>query len=352
MVQMSKATDIDFLSLLIVFWKNKFLILKTTLISMSIGVLISLVIPKKYTVETVMVPQISNSQDLGKFSSLVAIAGINLNSFDNSNLLTPIVYPRILSSLPLQKELLDSKIFYNETRDSITIFEYYLKNSQTFLRKLFSSKKHNYSADESIKLTQNTEGIYISSRKYENIRKLLNNEIQLNLKDKEGILIMQVTMKDPYVAAQVANRAQRLLQKYITQYKIEKAQEQYNFCLQRLKEKKSEFESIQKELAFFRDRNININTATAKIQEDELQSKYNILYSVYMELSKQAEQLQLKVKEDTPILTIIEPIKVPTQKSKPDRVLIIVIFILLGIITGLFTVLIKEYNLNLKAYSS
>lgn len=54
------------------------------------------------------------------------------------------------------------------------------------------------------------------------------------------------------------------------------------------------------------------------------------------------EQAQIKVKEDTPVFSIIKPITVPLEKSKPKRSLILVIWIFLGGILGIGLVLGKH----------
>ncbi|MEG1485629.1 MAG: GNVR domain-containing protein, partial [Bacteroidales bacterium] len=39
---------------------------------------------------------------------------------------------------------------------------------------------------------------------------------------------------------------------------------------------------------------------------------------------------EIKVKEDTPILTVVEPVVVPREKSKPKRPMILVMFTFMG----------------------
>ena len=56
-----------------------------------------------------------------------------------------------------------------------------------------------------------------------------------------------------------------------------------------------------------------------KTQEEALTNEYNLTYSVYSELAKQMEQAKIAVNETTPILTIVEPVVVPIERSKPKR---------------------------------
>ena len=53
----------------------------------------------------------------------------------------------------------------------------------------------------------------------------------------------------------------------------------------------------------------------------------------------QLEQAKIKVKETTPILTIINPVTVPYKKSAPSRPIILLAFTFLGCVLGMGCVL-------------
>ena len=57
--------------------------------------------------------------------------------------------------------------------------------------------------------------------------------------------------------------------------------------------------------------------------------------SVFQELAGQVEQAKIQVNKDTPIFTIIEPVSVPLERSKPKRSMMVIIWTFLG---GLFSV--------------
>jgi len=60
-----------------------------------------------------------------------------------------------------------------------------------------------------------------------------------------------------------------------------------------------------------------------------------LAFSVYGEIAKQLENAKIRVKEDTPIFSIIEPVTIPLEKSKPRRVLILMIWFFLGGVFGI-----------------
>lgn len=56
---------------------------------------------------------------------------------------------------------------------------------------------------------------------------------------------------------------------------------------------------------------------------------------VYQSLAEQKEQAEIAVKKDTPAFSVIEPVKVPIEKSAPKRSLIMVVSIFMGGFLGI-----------------
>lgn len=150
-------------------------------------------------------------------------------------------------------------------------------------------------------------------------------------------------MPEPLVAAQLAQKAQDLLQRYITEFKIEKAKANLDFIQGRYNETKSEFEKAQVSLATVNDKNKNFTSGLPRIETDRIQTRYTIAFSLFQELAKQLEQAKIQVKKETPVFTIVEPVTVPSEKSKPKKAMIVAIWIFLGGIIGTGIVFGKGY---------
>jgi LPS O-antigen subunit length determinant protein (WzzB/FepE family) len=60
-------------------------------------------------------------------------------------------------------------------------------------------------------------------------------------------------------------------------------------------------------------------------------------------VAKQLEQAKIQVKEETPVFAILEPVMVPMVKTKPNRPMILAIWMFLGIIGGVGFVFGKGY---------
>ena len=62
--------------------------------------------------------------------------------------------------------------------------------------------------------------------------------------------------------------------------------------------------------------------------------------NMYSELASKLEQAKINVKETTPILTVINPVTVPLEKSKPRRALILFGWTFFGVVLGMGAVLV------------
>ena len=72
---------------------------------------------------------------------------------------------------------------------------------------------------------------------------------------------------------------------------------------------------------------------------------------LYSQLAKQLEQAKIQVKQDIPVFTIIEPISVPTTRSKPDCTKSLLIWLFLGGVIRVGVVFGKEFIVPIKKLS-
>ena len=119
------------------------------------------------------------------------------------------------------------------------------------------------------------------------------------------------------------------------------ARNNLDFIKRQYEIKKQEFEEIQDSIAIFKDQNLNITSTLYQNQLTRLQSQFTVISTVFQELAGQVEQAKIQVNKDTPIFTIIEPVSVPLERSKPKRAMMIIIGALLGSMFSVGWVLVK-----------
>jgi len=352
----SDSDEIDLIALTKTLWTGRTIILKSILVCGIIGILIAITTPKEYEASSIMVPTGGGgNSNIGGLGGLAALAGINFNSQSGSELSTT-VYPQIITSLPYQLELMKTLLNFSGLNEPVSFYEYFAEIQKpnplfkytiglpgviiglpgTIIAAIRGEEK------KSTVTVENNRPIALTG-KQQSVRQILSQSISLTVNIKGGTLTLTSKMSEPLVAAQLGQRAQELLQQYIIAFKINKAKTNLEFIQQRFDETAQKFEAIQTRLANFSDRNKNVSLATAKSEEVKLTSQYNLIFSIYSELAKQLEQAKIQVKQDTPAFSIIEPISIPTNKSKPERSKILFIWLLVGGILGIGLIFVKNF---------
>ncbi|WP_299017549.1 Wzz/FepE/Etk N-terminal domain-containing protein [uncultured Polaribacter sp.] len=345
---------IDIIALLKNFWKSRKLILKIILFFFILGLFVAIFSKKSYTSSSVFVPLIEGKSPVSGLGGLASLAGINIGGGVTNSEISPELYPKIVNSIPFQLELLETKLSI-EGQDSLISYRTFYENVYEAgvlanLKKytiglpgvLISFFKADEVDSEFSKRTKGEQIMSISSEEH-NLINILNDQLDLEVNAKEGFVAVSFSFPEAKASAQLALKAQELLQKYALQFKAQKAIEQLSYIKDRYAEKSKEFNKAKIALARFQDRNRNINTAMGRTTLLSLQSEYNLIFSVYSELAKQLETQQLQVKKDTPLFTVLKPVTIPLQKSAPKRGLILFAFTFVGIVLGFGFVLGKEY---------
>lgn len=337
--------EIDLIEVAKRLWTKRKFILKVTGTFMVLGLLVALFSAKEFTASTVVVPQTGSKGGGSSLSGLAAMAGISLGNIGEGETLSPKVYAKVLNNVDLQKELMYTPVNFEEFSEPVTLLDYYTNEKYRKTSVMGTVKKYTIglpfvilgairgeAEEKPMIATVGSNGKTLSTFTKDELKclKTLKSKYNLTINDKDGYVSISASLPEPLAAAQVAQRLQDLLQKYVTEFKIQKAAANYNFIKQRYDEAKATFEARQTEYARFQDANRTLSSALSKTREEQIKSEYNIANSLYNELAKQLVQAEIKVKEDTPILTVVEPVVVPREKSKPKRPMILIMFTFLG----------------------
>ena len=354
--------EIDLVELIQKMWANKGLIIKSTIVFMIIGLLVAIFSAKVYTASCDVVPQSSDSSGASRMSSLAAMAGISLGQMQDVKTISPMVYENIMQSTTFRKELMQTKIDFEKAGRSVSFFEYY--TSKEFSKPgvgdyivkytiglpfviLNAIRGEKEEPNYDMLVGEGKTSIESLSKDEHNCMNMLNGCVSLALDSKKGFITITANMPEPLAAAQMAQATLTLLQKYITEFKIEKVQSNLDFVQERYDEAKQNFEDIQSRRAKFRDANMNTSRYSARTELEKLDAEYSLAMSLYSELAKQLEQAKISVKETMPILTVIKPVTVPHNRTKPQRATILVGFTFLGVVFGAGCVLLLPTLANI-----
>ena len=340
-----KDDEIDLVALLKTVFVSRRFVIKTTILFAVFGVILALVSPTKYTASSTFVPQLSEGQTNSSLGGLASLAGINLSAIMGSQPqeISPSLYPQIAESIPYRLALLEAKVGSNETS-----FRNYILDQSSGLAILPLLKKYTIGLPGLLlkKQTDDNEipdsSLFQVTKEDRGLFKFLAQVLSIEVDDQEGLVSISVELADRMVAAQLAQAATDLLQSNIIAFKSQSARNNLDFIESQFESKRQEFEEIQDSIAVFKDQNLNITSSLYQNQLTRLESQFTVTSSVFQELAGQVEQAKIQVNKDTPIFTIIEPVSVPLERSKPKRTITVIIWTFLGGVFSVGWVLVKS----------
>ncbi|BBD44471.1 Lipopolysaccharide biosynthesis protein [Petrimonas sp. IBARAKI] len=350
------SDEIDLKDIIRQLWMKRRFILITTGVFFLLGIFIALTSPVSYSASSTIVPQ-SSQRNTGNLGGLASMMGVNLASSMTGETLSPTVYPNIVKSVPFCREIMQMPIPVKKSSTPITLYEYYnykqyqQKNLLNAIKKytiglpgviLSSIHKNTSNEEAAVAYTDTISGEVLSlTSKERKAISLIQQNILFESNSRDGYIKLGYSFAEPEAAAAIADHLFKTLEKYVKDYKAQKQQDNLLFVESNYSEARKDFLQKQTNLAAFQDANRGLVSAMARTTERRLSSEYDIAFTVYNELAKQLEQAKLSVKESTPVLTIIDPVVVPQQRSTPRRSMIIAVFLFLGLIVSTGWVLIE-----------
>ena len=352
---------IDIMALLRGLWDGRKTIFICLGIFIVLGLVAALSMKRTYSVTTVMVPQMGDAKS--GLGGLAALAGFDMGAASNNGELSPLIYPQIVSSVPFRLEMMHTPLHYQKCDTLISMFDYakakyekpsvfsYVMKYTIGLPGVILGSLSSKSKEVTLPGGNGTDDgtpkpVVVSMDEYKMLQGM-GQVISLDVDKKEGYITMHVNGSEPVQTAELALKAQQLLQDEVTRFRTEKSQSELEYIQARYDEAKAEAERYQMALAGSRDRMQNVVTTSSTVGKERLQSKFNVANTVYLEMAKQLEQAKMKVKKDTPAFSIIEPVTLPMKPSN-SRAKTLIIWVFLGVVVGCGIVLVKGYWPKLK----
>jgi uncharacterized protein involved in exopolysaccharide biosynthesis len=341
--------EIDLLALANKIWANKKFILKALGIGLVIGLIVAFSIPKEYTTMVVLVPD-GQSSGSGTMGSLAAMAGINLGNTGSDALASPNLYPSVFESTPFIKGLFNMKVKDSKEGIDTTLYSYmnnYQKSAWwTYIFKIPGSLMGLFPSDgaDSEDIVKNSR---VVSKEEKGIIEALKGRIIVSSNKKTAATSIEVTMQSPEISAYLVDTLISYFQSYIIDYRTQKARNDLEYVEKLYMDSKNNYQMAQQQLAAFIDGNLNVVSAKYRINQDRLQNEASLAYSVYNQTAQQLQMARVKVQDNTPVFTVIQPAVEPLLPVKPQKKIIVVVFLFLSFIGASIWVLRNDIRIML-----
>ncbi|MBD5194877.1 MAG: chain-length determining protein [Bacteroidales bacterium] len=338
--------EIDLIELAKKLWTRRKTIILWCVIGALIGLVIGFSIPKEYTTQVKLAPEISNSGSASKnLGALAAMAGISTTS-NSSDAVYPQLYPDIMKSVPFCLALFNIPLTDVDGANKFTLEEYLkdytsepwwsvITGAPGKLMGLLSSSKEITAKGQDNTLIRLT-------KEQDKLIKRLNSAIATSVDEKTSVVTISVSMQDPVVSAILADTVAGRLKEYVTQYRTDKARQDLYYIDKLNEEAREKYYAAQQRYANYLDTHQGIVLYSAQTMRDRLENEATLAFNVFNQTSQQLQMAKAKVQEVTPVYATIEPAAVPIKASKPRKVLILAGFIFLAFVGACAKILFYE----------
>lgn len=346
-----QESSIDYKAILRRLWAKRRFILYVCGAFVVLGLMAAIFQKPVYTSSCTFVPLSSSSKSgSGSLSSLAAMAGINLADMTSGESLSPLIYPQLLRNVEFNRELMRIPLHFKRYDEPVSLYD--LATDPKYRRfNLAVIKKYTIGLpgvilgairgkQPEVVVPAGEGGKQISAytKAEYNVSKSLSKMLSMTVEKKEGYLTLQAKSSEALVAAELCQGTMDLMQKYVAEFKQFQAEENLAYLQARSEETREDYLNKQLELAQFLDSNRGALTATAQTRKQQLTSEYDLAFSLYTEVSKQLLQAEMKVKNDTPVLSAVKSVDVPMQKSN-SRSKTLAMWVFFGVVVSCGSVL-------------
>lgn len=328
-------------------------IYKAAGIGLIIGLIIAISIPKQYTVEVTLSPEMGNNKEGGLSGLAASFLGSGVTMGDGTDALNASLSPDIVSSTPFLLELFTMKIPVSKD-ETMTLNTYLDEESSPWwnyvigfpgmviggVKSLFTEE------DESMSYDKASQGIIELSKKDSKKIETLKKIISASVDKKTSMTSVAITFQNPRVAAVVADSVVKKLQEHIIDYRTFKAKEDCIYLEELFKDRQQEYYAAQKKYADYMDSHDNIILQSVRAEQERLQNDMSLAYQVYSQVASQLQVARAKVQEEKPVFAVVEPAVVPLEPSGISKKLYVLAFIFLSVCLVIFWHLFGKGLLN------
>ena len=351
--QNDDEVELDLMDLLLKVIVIRKMVYKAAGIGLVIGVIVAISIPKQYTVEVTLSPEMGNNKEGGLSGLAASFLGSGVTMGDGTDALNASLSADIVSSTPFLLEL--SAMDIPVTKNEVMTLNTYLDEETSpwwsyvigFPGMVIGGVKSLFTEEDEItSFDKTSQGAIELSKKESKKIAALKKMITASVDKKTSMTSVTATFQDPKVAAVVADSVVKKLQEYIIDYRTFKAKEDCIYLEKLFKERQQEYYAAQKKYADYLDSHDNIVLQSVRAEQERLQNDMSLAYQVYSQVASQLQVARAKVQEEKPVFAVVEPAVVPLYPSGTSRKVYVLAFIFLSVCIVIFWNLFGKDFLN------
>lgn len=340
-------------SLINVFAEGRWLAFGIITFFVTIGLVRGLTSPNEYTTVSKVITEQANPFSTVGFGNLTMLAGINPRTAQQSEMLSPDLYPSIITNSDFILSLAQEKYYFEELADTVTLVDYFanfekrnwisiaLRWPRTLLS-IFNTKSHAQRATmpDNYTVLNDTSNLYL---------KLTGDELgavnklqsRITVLRTDRIFEISTKMPEAKVSAILNKKIIDHLINYVIRYQTDRERRNKEFVEIQLKEAEKRYHTAQMNIASFKDNNIGLVFEADRTNSQRLQTEYDLASDIYKTLAQQLEQSKLRLEESKPVLSVFQQPVLPLNPSEPNVFIMTIVFGILGVFVSIAFIAFK-----------
>ena len=351
---LDKERHIDYGFLFKTLLKYKKLYYKVLSVTFVFGCFIALSIPKEYTCEVLLAPELSTRRTTASISALASQMGLKMGSgtLGNTEALYPNLYPDLVNSTDFKVSLFSIPVHQQDSTRIMSYYEY-LRDEQKMPWWSMAMKSVSDYGGYLVSLIVEKDSVdedhidpFQLTKLQSKIVKSLEKSIVCEVDEKTLEISITVIDQDPLICATMADSVKARLQKFITEYQTKKSRVDVDFNRKLCEEAKARYDEAREKYAVYSDAHQDMIYQSDRTELINLENDMQLKYNAYNSVAQQLIAAEAKVQEATPSFTTLQSATVPVKKSGPGRVKIVLVFMFLAFLGTSAWVLYKEDQLK------
>ena len=313
-------------------WSKKLLFVKVWIVTFILACAYILPIPRTYTSELSLAPELGGQMNGGSLGDLAGMFGVNLNNIQTSDAFHPELYPDLIATNAFIVDLFDVHVKTIDDEIDTDYYTYLTKHqAKTFykipinwvkkqIRALIAPKEERPGAGGTGGARFNP---FILSEETDQVVQTVRNMISCSVDKKTFVITITVEDQDPLICATMADTVQARLQRFITDYRTSKARQDLEYNQKIYLEAKHEYDKSRQLYASFSDANQDVVLQSVRSKLNELENEMQLKFNTYSAIATQLQNAKAKVQEETPAFTTVQSATVPIKPSAPRKGFII-----------------------------
>ena len=326
-----EESSIDFGAFWLSVKSRKRLYAKVLSIAFVVACVYAFSVPKKYTCEVMLAPELSLSTSRSSLGALASSLGMNLGSTmrTGSEALYPTLYPDLMNSVDFQTSLFSVKVCRDEKKEEMTYYDYLLNEQRKpwwsmAIGSVVGAVTDMFKADtDTIDTSETSVNPFRLTKKQTAITKMINRNVMCDVDKKTMVVTIKVTDQDPLICATMADSVQQRLQQFITDYRTSKARNDLEYNEKLYAEAKRDYDKARQLYAEFSDANQDIILQSVRTKLTDLENEMQLKFNAYNTIAMQLQSAKAKVQEETPSFTTLQSATVPLKPTSPRKMRIV-----------------------------